>query len=90
MMQEMKARDARLDQLLQSMNKAAAPKKVDLMADILRELLAERRTMHAHMACMMEAKKGDMMKGEKTNPPAKAEQSNPVQPAKKDEHKAHH
>lgn len=72
MMQERKARDLRLDQLLQAMNKAAAQKKVDLMADILRELLAERKKTHEHMACMMEMKK-DMMGPKKDGPQGERE-----------------
>lgn len=54
MMQSRKARDAKLNELQTAMNKATGQKKVDLMADILRELLAERAKMHEHMACMMQ------------------------------------
>ena len=44
---------ARLDSLVQRMNQATGEKKVRAMADVINELVAQRRTMHARMERMM-------------------------------------
>jgi hypothetical protein len=45
--------DVRLDRLVKAMNAASGDRKVQAMADVINELVAERRMMHAHMRQMM-------------------------------------
>jgi hypothetical protein len=47
------AGDARLDSLVQAMNQATGNRKVQAMAAVINELVAERRAMHEHMRQMM-------------------------------------
>ena len=49
----MEASDARLDQLVQAMNGATGQKKVDAMAAVINEMVAQRKTMRGHMRHMM-------------------------------------
>jgi hypothetical protein len=49
MMEEMKARDAELDELAAKMNAAPQDQKVDLMAEIVTRMVKERSAMHAKM-----------------------------------------
>jgi hypothetical protein len=46
--------DARLDSLVRAMNSATGNRKVQAMADVITELVAERKMMHQHMGEMME------------------------------------
>jgi hypothetical protein len=52
MMADMKAMDARLDEKLAAVNAAQGQGKVDAMAALLAELVAQRKTMHEKMAGM--------------------------------------
>jgi hypothetical protein len=52
MMAEMKASQAKLDELAKSMNSAAGPAKVSAMADLLNELVRNHRMMGDHMGTM--------------------------------------
>ncbi len=61
MMAEMAAMDQKLDSLVAQMNSAQGPAKVDAMAAIINEMLAERKQMREHMASMMG--QGGMMGG---------------------------
>ena len=54
MMKMMEASEARLDQLVQTMNGAAGQKKVDAMAAVITELVAQRKKMRGHMRQMMD------------------------------------
>lgn len=54
MMKMMEASDARLDQLVQAMNSATGQKKVDAMAAVINELIAQRKQMRGHMRQMMD------------------------------------
>ena len=54
MMKMMEASDARLDQLVRAMNSATGQKKVDAMAAVINELIAQRKTMRGHMRQMMD------------------------------------
>jgi hypothetical protein len=54
MMKMMEASDARLDQLVQTMNTATGQKKVDAMAAVINELIAQRKQMRGHMRQMMD------------------------------------
>jgi hypothetical protein len=47
--------DARLDTLVSAMNKASGDKKVQAMAAVINELVAQRKTMRAHMHQMMDS-----------------------------------
>ena len=53
MMKMMEASDARLDHLVQAMNSATGEKKVDAMAAVINELIAQRKQMRGHMRQMM-------------------------------------
>ena len=56
----MDSSDARLDRLLATMNAAKGDRKVKAMADVINELVAERRQMRDHMRQMMD---GGMQRG---------------------------
>jgi hypothetical protein len=45
--------DARLDSLVRAMNSATGDRKVQAMADVINEMVAERKLMHQHMQEMM-------------------------------------
>jgi hypothetical protein len=45
--------DARLDSLVRAMNSASGDRKVQAMAGVINELVAERKMMHQHMREMM-------------------------------------
>jgi ATP phosphoribosyltransferase len=53
MMKMMEASDARLDQLVQTMNRSTGQKKVDAMAAVINELITQRKQMRGHMRQMM-------------------------------------
>ncbi len=46
--------DARLDSLVRAMNSTTGDRKVQAMANVINELVAERRMMHEHMRQMTE------------------------------------
>lgn len=52
MMADTKAGEAKLDDLVARMNAATGQLKIDQMAAVLTELVAQRKMMHAHMAMM--------------------------------------
>lgn len=52
MMTDMKAMDGRLDEKLAAVNAAQGQAKVDAMAALLTELVAQRKAMHEKMAGM--------------------------------------
>jgi len=56
MMQQVQAADARLDKLVSEMNRATGSKKVEAMAAVINEMVAQRRQMRAHMMQMMESR----------------------------------
>lgn len=62
MMAKMDQTDAALEQKVAQMNAAKGTKKVDLMANIIDQMVNERRQMHAAMLNMMNAR-GPMMAG---------------------------
>ena len=55
MMQRVQAADARLDKLVSEMNRASGAKKVEAMAAVINEMVAQRKQMRAHMREMMES-----------------------------------
>ena len=64
-LQMMDSLNARLDTLVSRMNGATGNRKVTAMADVINELVAQRKAMHEHMRQMMESRKGMMhMMGE--------------------------
>jgi hypothetical protein len=64
-LQQMDSLNARLDTLVSRMNRATGNRKVTAMADVINELVAQRRGMQQHMREMMESRKGMMhMMGE--------------------------
>ena len=61
MMDEMKAMDARLDTLVQTMNSATGPAKVDATAAVVAELVSQRGTMRERMSGMQAGMMHHMM-----------------------------
>jgi hypothetical protein len=60
MMAEMKASDARLEELVRAMNAANGEAKVSAMADVVNELVRQHLAMHRHMAMMDRMPMGPM------------------------------
>jgi hypothetical protein len=54
-MQQMDSLDTRLDSLVARMNRATGNQKVAAMADVINELVTQRRTMAGRMRMMMDA-----------------------------------
>jgi hypothetical protein len=50
--------NTRLDSLVSRMNRATGNTKVAAMADVINELVAQRRAMHEHMRTMMQSREG--------------------------------
>ena len=67
MMQKCKRMDTQLDELAATMNAATGQKKIEAMADLLNELVTQRRSMHKMMMSMhggmMSKMMGDMSQG---------------------------
>jgi hypothetical protein len=63
MMAQMKAGDAKLDQLVATMNAATGEAKIAPMAEVLNELVRQQKAMHEHMETMMQMMGGGMMGG---------------------------
>ena len=61
MMEEMKAMDARLDTLVQTMNSATGPAKVDATTAVVTELVSQRKTMRERMSGMQSSMMQHMM-----------------------------
>ena len=64
MMAEMKAADAKLDQLVQKMDAATGDAKVNATADVVKELVVQHKAMHDRMGQMhqqMMGRRGMMM-----------------------------
>ena len=53
MMGDMKARDAKIEALVQKMNTAKGAEKTEAMADLLTALVEDRKAMHSSMMGMM-------------------------------------
>ncbi len=80
-----------LDTLVNRMNRATGNKKVTAMADVINELVAQRRAKQGHMRQMMESRQGMMMQGmgkpaPATGPPTSGADSTAVDTG----HAAHH
>jgi hypothetical protein len=54
MMQQVQAADARMDRLVGEMNRATGQKKVEAMAAVINELVAQRKQMRSHMMQVMQ------------------------------------
>ncbi len=63
MMQQVQAADARMDRLVGEMNRATGQKKVEAMAAVINELVAQRKQMRSHMMQMMERMHSEHMMG---------------------------
>lgn len=85
-MRMMDSLNARLDTLVGRMNRATGNRKVAAMADVINELVAQRKAMHEHMREMMQSGRGMMM--DMMGAPAPAE----ARPTAADSaaHKQHH
>ena len=64
--------DARLDTLVSRMNRAKGDRKVTAMADVINELVTQRKATHAHMRQMMESRQGMMPRMGTSAPGAKS------------------
>ena len=60
MMAEMKAADAKLDELVRAMNAATGEAKVTAMAQVVTELARQQQTMHRRMGMMDQMSMGMM------------------------------
>lgn len=60
-MRIMDSTNARLDTLVNRMNRATGTQKVTAMADVINQLVADRRAMQIRMRQMMESPHGVMM-----------------------------
>lgn len=90
-MRTMDSLNVRLDTLVNRMNRATGNKKVTAMADVINELVAQRRAMQGHMRQMMESRQGMMMHqrgepGPPKGPPTSAADSTAADTG----HAAHH
>jgi hypothetical protein len=63
MMSMMDSADARLDRLVSTMNKATGSRKVQAMAAVINEMVAQRKTMRTHARQMMMGPDGMMENG---------------------------
>ena len=59
MMEQMRAHDAKLDELVTAMNAAKGEAKVDAIAAVVNELVAQRNTRRAHMDERWKRQQGD-------------------------------
>lgn len=73
MMQQVQAADARMDKLVGEMNRATGQKKVEAMAAVINELVAQRKQMRSHMMQMMPRMHSEHMMGERRTPPSAAD-----------------
>ncbi len=64
MMQKCQMMETKLDELVSRMNAATGPEKIEAMQELLDELVAQRKSMHAMMHKMMQEKMGMMSMGE--------------------------
>ena len=71
-MRMMDSLNARLDTLVNRMNRATGNKKVTAMAAVINELVAQRKAMQGHMRQMMESRQGMMIHEMGQPAPAKA------------------
>ena len=82
MMAEMQASQKKLDELVAQMNKATGAAKVDRIAALLTELVAQ----HARMGTMMQSREMPMMKPNAVTAPS----TPPAAGAKPEDHGEHH
>jgi hypothetical protein len=68
-MAAMDSMNARLDALVGRMNRATGNAKVTLMAQVINEMVAQRKAMQAHMRAMMQSHAGMMGMGQQSNRP---------------------
>jgi hypothetical protein len=66
MMADMKAADAKLDELVATMNGANGEAKVTAIAQVVNELVRQQKTMHEHMGMMDQQMMMRMMGGRGT------------------------
>lgn len=69
MMAEMKAMDTRLDEKIAAMNAAKGDQKVEAMAAVINELVAQRKEMRENFGPMHHGKRGPMMGQQAGMPP---------------------
>ena len=71
-MADMKAADARLDELVTKMNQASGPARVDAVAAALTEMVQQRKTMHGQMMGMHQGMMSHMMEHMQAGPKSMA------------------
>jgi len=91
-MRMMDSLNARLDTLVSRMNRATGNRKVTAMADVINELVAQRKAMHEHMREMMQSRQGMMMHmmGEPAPPQGRPPRSGTDSAADTAGHAEHH
>lgn len=94
MQQQMDSMNARLDTLVGRMNRASGNAKVSAMAQVINELVAQRRAMQSHMWKMMEnhgrMMGGGMMMGDSASTPKRPAPAGQTPPADTSGHAEHH
>jgi hypothetical protein len=52
MMADLKASDAKLDELVSAMNRSTGDAKLEVIAQVVNELVRQKKAMHEHMGMM--------------------------------------
>lgn len=95
-MRMMDSMNARLDSLVGRMNRATGNQKVTAMANVINELVAQRKAMQQHMRQMMESRQGQQgqmmhMRGDSVPGAGRGPRTDPKGSAAADTgHAAHH
>lgn len=87
-MRTMDSLNARLDTLVSRMNRATGNKRMAAMADVINELVAQRKAMQKHMREMMQP--GGGMRMPRTGAPAPADARRPTAETDSAVHGQHH
>ena len=77
MMKEMQARQEKLDALVAAMDAAQGSERVDAIAAVVRELVAQHEAMTEHMQKMHERRMPSMRQGGGATPPATSPGTSP-------------
>lgn len=89
-MRMMDSLNARLDTLVSRMNRATGNRKVTAMADVINELVAQRKAMHERMRAMMQARQGMPVMEEPPPPQGRPPRSGTDSAADTAGHTEHH
>jgi DNA-binding FrmR family transcriptional regulator len=88
-MRMMDSLNARLDTLVSRMNRATGNKKVTAMADVINQLVAQRKAMQEHMREMMQSRGGMRMHMMEAPAPVEARPSSTAEDSAAEDSAAH-